>query len=115
MKKNDSIKKKLNKVGLILLLFFGGVIIYVIHDEHRRKEAVREFQQRQKEMNSPYNTFGEHNNYQPSFGSGEPQKTSNRETCRSHHCLCHTRRSWLEYKGYNYCPSCNHATSYHHD
>ncbi len=99
-------KKKWNRVALIIILVVGGIVAWNMYDDYQRRESYRRISMEQQY----YNTSS-----QPSFGSSGPSKYSNRETCRSHHCPCKVKRSWLDYKGYTTCPDCNDPVSFHHD
>ena len=102
-------KKKWRTAAILIFLALGTWVGWMLYDDYQTRESYKRWAREQEYQYS--------NPYQPSFGSSEPAKYSNRETCRSHHCPCRIRRSWLEYKGYMTCPNpqCNDPVSYHHD
>lgn len=98
-------KKKSNskKTLTILLVFLVGIGVYCLYDEHRRKEAVRETQQRNFELRLARE--------KQEHSGGAPSKHSRQGSCTV--CPCSVTRSWLEYYGYDYCPECSHPATYH--
>lgn len=107
-------KKKSNKkTALIIILgFIACVVIYNLYEDHRRQEALREMNQRNREMMHYHDNYG---GYQPSFGGRQQDRLEEgiRECSGSPSCRCKVTKSSLLKAGYSRCPYCNHTPSYH--